>query len=64
MTCLRRSLALQWLLRRRGIDTELRFGVRRVAGDPGLEAHAWLERHGHPVSEPEALTGQFTQLAR
>ncbi len=46
-TCLPRSLALQWLLRRRGIESDLRVGVRKVAG--GLEAHAWLEHEGLPL---------------
>lgn len=48
-SCLARSLALQWFLRRRGIDTQLRLGVRKQAGR--LEAHAWLERQGLPLVE-------------
>jgi hypothetical protein len=43
-TCLERSLALWWLLRRRGIDAELRIGARKQG--PRFEAHAWVDVHG------------------
>jgi hypothetical protein len=46
-TCLRQSLALWWLLRRRGIPAELRIGVRKDSGD--LQAHAWVEHAGAPL---------------
>ena len=42
--CLPQSLALWWLLRRQGIDTELRIGVRKDADR--FEAHAWVEYLG------------------
>lgn len=61
ITCLRRSLVLQRLLAGQGIAAELRFGVRPEGGT--IQAHAWLEREGKPVSEPEALVGKFTTLA-
>jgi hypothetical protein len=61
MTCLRRSLVMQRLLSRRGIATELRFGVQKQAGK--LQAHAWLEHAGRPVGEPEALTQRYALLA-
>lgn len=48
-TCLSRSLALQWLLRRRGIDGVLRIGVRKDGGL--LDAHAWVEVDGLPVND-------------
>ncbi len=55
-TCLVRSLVLQWLLRRRGMGTELRIGVRLDGGR--LAAHAWLEREGTVISDrPEAIGG-------
>ena len=59
-TCLRRALALQFLLARRGLCTELRFGVRKTDGR--LEAHAWLEYAGRPVSQPESVEASFTVL--
>jgi hypothetical protein len=43
-TCLERSLALWWMLRRRGIDAELRIGARKDRAN--FEAHAWLELNG------------------
>lgn len=46
-TCLKRSLVLSWLLRRRGIATTLRIGVARRDGR--IEAHAWLERDGQAI---------------
>ena len=39
--CLAESLTLRWLLRRQGIESRLRIGVRTEAGC--LEAHAWVE---------------------
>jgi hypothetical protein len=47
--CLRQSLALRWLLKRRGIDTELRIGVRKEGN--ALRAHAWVEHEGSPVGQ-------------
>ena len=46
-TCLRRSLVLAALLRRRGRPATVRFGVRRQAGL--LLAHAWVECDGAPA---------------
>jgi len=42
--CLDRSLTLWWLLRRRGVASELRIGGRKENGQ--FEAHAWVELHG------------------
>jgi hypothetical protein len=52
-TCLQESLALWWLLRRQGITCELRIGVRKQG--ERFEAHAWVEREGVALNEPEAL---------
>jgi hypothetical protein len=60
MPCLRRALVVQWLLGRRGVKTDLRFGVRRGAG--ALNAHAWLEREGVPL-EPGAPEERFAVLS-
>ena len=38
-----------FLLRRRGIETSIRIGVRQ--GDRPLDAHAWVELDGHPVND-------------
>ncbi len=53
-TCLIRSLALQTILARRGVETDLRIGVRNKDGV--MEGHAWLEHLGSPVNEsPEVV---------
>jgi hypothetical protein len=49
--CLERSLALQWLLRRRGIATDLRIGARKES--ELFEAHAWIELDGVVLNDPE-----------
>ena len=49
--CLSRSLVLQHLLAQAGVATELRFGARRDAAH--FEAHAWLERDGVAIGEPD-----------
>jgi len=50
-TCLEKSLALWWLLKRQGIASELRIGALRLDGK--FEAHAWVERDGAALSEPQ-----------
>src|SRR5436309_6836941 len=50
-TCLEKSLALWWLLGRQGIACELRIGARKQGGK--FEAHAWLERDGVAINEPQ-----------
>ena len=49
-TCLEKSLALCWLLRREGIVSSVRIGARKAAGK--FEAHAWVERDGVALNEP------------
>lgn len=70
MSCLVRAVAAEAMLRRRGIASDLRFGVRndRNKADP-FSAHAWLERDGlvligglddlsefHVLAEPARLS--------
>jgi transglutaminase superfamily protein len=50
-TCLERSLALEWLLKQRGIVVQLKIGVRKAGGE--FKAHAWIERDGQAIAEPE-----------
>ena len=46
-TCLVQALAAQAMLRRRGCDSVVRFGVRDIAGGATtIETHAWLEHDG------------------
>jgi hypothetical protein len=49
-TCLEKSLALWWLLRREGIASSIRIGARTAGGK--LEAHAWVECDGAAQNEP------------
>lgn len=50
-TCLRQALAVHWLLRRRGLQPELRFGVDRIDNAPDM--HAWVELEGVPLAQPQ-----------
>jgi hypothetical protein len=50
-SCLVKSLTLWWLLGRQGITSQLRVGIRKEGGN--LEAHAWVEREGIALNEPE-----------
>lgn len=50
-SCLAKSLTLWWLLGRQGISSRLRIGVQKESNK--LEAHAWVEREGLAVNEPE-----------
>jgi Transglutaminase-like superfamily len=50
-TCLEKSLALWWLLMRQGTASSVRIGARKSGAK--LEAHAWVEREGVPLNEPQ-----------
>lgn len=54
--CLEQSLVLYWVLRRRGVEAQLRVGVQPFP----FTAHAWVEHNGHPINEQEDFV---TQLA-
>ena len=56
-TCLTRSLLACWLLRRRGVSSELRIGVNLSSGS--LKAHAWVECAGHPVNDRADIADEF-----
>ena len=60
--CLQQSLVLWWLLRRRGIDADLRIGVRKEAGQ--FEAHAWVELAGVVLSDDMDVYQRFTPFNR
>lgn len=54
--CLTRSMALQSMLKRRGLDAAVRVGARRKDGR--LEAHAWVELDGNILGDtPEHVAG-------
>jgi len=47
--CLSRSLTLWWLLRRQGLESELRIGASTAGGR--FEAHAWIEFQGTVIND-------------
>jgi len=49
VTCLTRSLLLQWMLARAGTESELRLGV--TLAESQLSAHAWVELRGVPIND-------------
>jgi hypothetical protein len=59
MTCLTRSIFLLWLMRRRGVDGQLRIGVRL---DQGFSAHAWVELDGEPVNDAPDVARHFAVM--
>ena len=50
-SCLAKSLTLWWLLGRQGIPSHLRIGIKKERET--FEAHAWVEREGTALNEPE-----------
>jgi hypothetical protein len=50
-SCLAKSMTLWWLLGRQGIPSHLRIGTRREKEK--FEAHAWVERNGAALNEPD-----------
>jgi len=59
--CLSRALTLWWLLRRQGVTSELRIGVRMVEGR--FQAHAWLEYNGQPLHEAPNIRQHYATFA-
>ena len=49
-TCLRQALAVYLLLRRRGLEPQLKLGVDRQGTRPDM--HAWVELNGQPLAQP------------
>jgi len=60
-TCLPQSLACWWLLRRQGIDSDLRIGTRKENGQ--FEAHAWVEYQGLVLNDRSDVQQRFTPFA-
>lgn len=55
--CLAESVVLSWLLRRQGIDAELRIGVCKENGK--FEAHAWVAFAGVTLNETDVPHERF-----
>jgi hypothetical protein len=58
--CLTRALVLEAVLRRAGLDVEMKVGVRREGEH--WRAHAWVEWQGKPLAEPAGIAGAFAPL--
>ncbi len=51
------NVHLWWLLRRQGVASELRIGVRKEQGR--FEAHAWVEREGVALNDGSDVNVRF-----
>ena len=58
--CLEQALVLCWLLRRRGIEAEMRMGARK--DDGRFEAHAWVEFGGTVLNDALGQHRHFTRF--
>jgi hypothetical protein len=56
--CLQQSVTLWWLLRRRGLESELRIGTRKEGGR--FDAHAWVEFQGLTLNESRDVHARYT----
>ena len=56
-TCLRQALAVYWVLRRRGLQPQVRFGVDRIGATADM--HAWVELEGVPLAQPHLRHAAF-----
>ena len=55
--CLQQSVTLWWLLRRRGLESELRIGTRKEDGR--FDAHAWVEFDGRVLNEGSDVGARY-----
>ena len=60
--CLKKSLVLWCLLRRQGIESELRIGVRREQNE--FQAHAWVEYEGIVLNDTQSVRQRFAMFER
>lgn len=58
--CLERSLALWWLLRREGVESELQIGARKEG--PRFEAHAWVELRGNILNDAAQVRQDYVRF--
>ncbi|HUL35887.1 MAG TPA: lasso peptide biosynthesis B2 protein [Candidatus Eisenbacteria bacterium] len=61
-TCLEESLGLWYLLQTQGIPAQLRIGVRKSDGK--FEAHAWVERDGEALNQPDATHKHYAAFEK
>lgn len=65
LRCLPRALATWRLCAARGIDAQLRIGVRAGVrpGAGSIAAHAWIEVGGDAIGEPQGIEERYLPLA-
>jgi len=56
-TCLRQSLVVWWMLRRRGLPAELRIGVAK--DQEHMYAHAWVELSGQVINDRPTIADDY-----
>lgn len=61
-TCLKLAVVRYALLRRRGLNVQVHFGVRPAA--EGLAGHAWLTLNDEPLWEDPAFLATFRETFR
>jgi hypothetical protein len=61
-SCLPCSLTLWWVLRQRGIPSDLRIGVRKEGGQ--LQAHAWVEFRGTVLNDGADVSERYATFDR
>lgn len=59
VTCLRQSLVVRAWLRRRGLDAQLKIGVKKNGA--ALDAHAWVELDGVALAQPDLSHLPFSE---
>lgn len=57
--CLERSLVLWFLLRRKGIETDLRVGVRKASETQPAMFHAWIEHEGRVINDAPDVSDRY-----
>jgi hypothetical protein len=59
--CLEQSLVLWSLLKRSGLESEIRFGARKEDGE--LQAHAWVHCLGVTLNEDRGVEERYSPFA-
>jgi hypothetical protein len=60
-SCLRQSLLVWWLLRRKRLPAVLRIGISK---DAGFAAHAWVELGDRPINDSPDVRERFIAFER
>jgi len=61
--CLNKSLLLWWFLARRGISTEIKFGIENEPVET-FGAHAWVEYGGVNICDSEETIKKFSEFPK